>query len=65
VKEPKIVASPGFTSSYMAFWKELFYQTVYQNGSSSTDKAVHGAKAQKTASLVKWRAVPNGALMST
>jgi len=27
--------------------KELFCQTVYQNGFSSTDRAVHGAKALK------------------
>jgi hypothetical protein len=25
---------------------ELFCQTIYQNGSSSTDRAVHGAEAQ-------------------
>jgi len=33
---------------------ELFCQTIYQNGSSSTNKVVHGVEAQKTASLVKW-----------
>jgi hypothetical protein len=27
--------------------KELFCQTVYQNGSSSTDRAVYGAKTPK------------------
>jgi hypothetical protein len=32
---------------------ELFCQTAYQNGSSSTDRVVYGAETKKTASLVK------------
>jgi len=47
VKETKIVASSGFTSSYVAFCESTFYQTIYQNGSSSTDRAVYRAKAPK------------------
>jgi hypothetical protein len=33
---------------------EPFYQTIYQNRSSFTDKAVHGVEEKKTASMVKW-----------
>jgi hypothetical protein len=32
---------------------ELFCQTIYQNGSNFTDRAIYGAEAQKTASLAK------------
>jgi len=55
-KEPKIVASLGFTSFYMTFseayfkkklYVKLFYQTIYQNSYSSTHRAVHGAKTPK------------------
>jgi hypothetical protein len=34
--------------------KELFCQTGYQKGSSSIERAVRGAEAEKTTSLVKW-----------
>jgi hypothetical protein len=53
-RSKKIVASAGFTSSYMAFCESIFYgtpyvelfcQMIYQNGSSSTDRVVHGAEA--------------------
>ena len=53
MNEPKIVASLTFTSFYVAFCestflrKELFYQTIYQNGYSSADRAIHGVEASK------------------
>jgi hypothetical protein len=28
-KELKIVASPNFTSSYMALWESIFLETLY------------------------------------
>jgi hypothetical protein len=52
--KPKIVASPGFTSSCMARCQsmgtlcvELFCQTIYQNGFGSSDGVVHGAEGKK------------------
>jgi hypothetical protein len=40
--------------------KKLFFQTIYQNGSNSTNRVVHRAK---TASLVKWSSTKWGLRM--
>jgi len=54
--KPKIVASPGFMSSWCPAWcyvRACFLElgailpTIYQNGSSSTNRVVHGAKEIK------------------